>query len=445
MMRVAVVGAGLAGLSASLRLLDAGCHVTLLEARPSPGGRAFSYTDRSSGDTLDNGQHAMMGCYHATLRYLHRIDSDSGLHRLRGLSLDFRHSDGRSAVLRAGVLPHPLGMAQGFLNFGMLNVRARLGLLRAAMHLRRLKSGDIDLLHAVSAETWLKDLGQGCEAIGFFWTPVVLATLNAQPGQVSAGYLAIVLKAMFLADASASDLLLPAAGLSDLLIDPAISSLKTSGADIHLHKVVEYIDAETGCVSALRCSDGLDIKCDAVVSTIPPWSLQGLLAASGLCANLQAVLARFIASPIISVHVWLKRDPQIGLMTGTFGTMIQWLFSKGRSDDGTWKISCTISAADALDTLTQEELRALTTKELLQLIPSLCEDDIVRVLPLRERRATFVPEPGLDAVRPGSCTETRGLYLAGDWTATGLPATIEGAVLSGEMAAQAVIQDSAME
>ena len=190
-------------------------------------------------------------------------------------------------------------------------------------------------------------------------------------------------------------------------------------------------------VVGVMFADGSELACDTLVLALPPWSLNAVLERADLCEDLRRVLPRFKPSPIISAHVWLARDPLLAPMTGTLGTTVQWLFNKGRSRDASWRISCTISAAAALDGASPDELRGLVTKELLPLL-SLKPTDILRIVPIRERRATFLPEPGLDSVRPGAATSVGGLFLAGDWTATSLPATIEGAVLSGELAAAAV-------
>ena len=440
MKHVVVVGAGLTGLSAALQLADQGCRVTLVEARGAAGGRTFSFDDRITGDTLDNGQHALMGCYHATLRYLDRIGSTSRLQRLRGLSLEFRHVDGREASLRAGWLPHPLGLVQGILRYRMLNWRSRAALLRVALTLRGITPHALAELDSITAEEWLHSLGQNDDALEYFWTPVVLATLNALPRQASANLLAVVLITIFLSDEESADMLLPDAGLSDVLIEPAITALRVAGAMILTRHPIVGIETTERKVRSVRCANGTELACAAVVSALPPWALARILQSNGMCDELLPVLRRFRPASIVSLHVWLSRDPGIAAMTGALGTTLQWLFDKGRSLDGSWRISCTVSAAEGLEHCSSDELRAIVKKELPPLL-SIRPTDILRIVPLHERRATFLPEPGLTALRPHSATEVVGFYLAGDWIATGLPATIESAVLSGERAAAALMSD----
>jgi hydroxysqualene dehydroxylase len=438
MSKVIVLGAGLAGLSAALRLTDSGHDVTILEARPHAGGRAFSYADELSGDVLDNGQHVMMGCYSATLRYLERIGSGGLIRRFPGLSLAFRHGDGGRSELRAGALPGSLGLLQGVLRFGMLTFQDRVGIVRAMLSLRLLSREDAAALHAVDCSTWLASLGQSKRAMDCFWTPVVLATLNAEPGQASAGYLVTVLRAIFFTGTASSDMLLPDVGLSELLVRPALERLSDNGARVALHHPVACLDFSGEKVSGVRTRSGEILHADAVVSAVAPWSLARLLPDSAVVHRLRDTLQLFKPSPILSVHVWLRCDPGIEGMTGALGTLIQWLFPKGKSAEGSWRISCTISASDGSHGATVEEIRAMVRRELPLLIPGLSEQDIIRILPLHERRATFRPSPGIEQLRPRQKTDIQALYLAGDWTATSLPATIEGAIVSGELAALAV-------
>jgi hydroxysqualene dehydroxylase len=442
MSHVIVLGAGLAGLSAALKLSDAGHDVTVLEARPQAGGRAFSFTDGSSCDVLDNGQHVMMGCYSATLRYIDHIGSAEMIRRFPGLSLAFRHADGGRAELRAGALPGAPGLLQGVLRFGLLSVRDRIGIVRAMVSLRLLGGESAAALHDKDCATWLTSLGQSERAMECFWTPVVLATLNATPAQASAGYLYTVLRAVFFSGSGSSDMLLPDVGLSELLVRPALKRLSGAGARVALHNPVECIELRKDRVIGVRMKNGEMLHSDAVISAVAPWSLARLLPDSPVLDNLRGSLDRFKPSPILSTHVWLRRDPGIACMTGALGTAIQWLFQKGKSADGSWRISCTISASDAMNGSSADDIRALLTHELPLLIPGLSERDILRILPLHEKRATFRPEPGIEYLRPRQRTDIPRLYLAGDWTATSLPATIEGAILSGELAAAAVHEEA---
>lgn len=439
MKRVAIVGGGLAGLAAAVHAQAAGAEVSLFEARNRLGGRCFSVTDRESGVAIDNGQHALMGCYHATLRYLRLCGAEHLLDRLQGLSLQMRHVDGRVAQLTAGALPPPFGPAMAFLRYGMLRPMDRLRILRVALTLRFMNEGGLRTLDALSAEDWLRSLGQGEEAIAYFWAPVVLATLNADIREASAYLLAVVLRAVFLTDARAMDILLPRAGLSDVLIEPARSLLEQGGVRIVAGNAVQALLMDHGRVVGLRDAGGVEQVADAVILAVAPWHCAKLLGGLPIAAPLLQVAGHFHPSPILSAHLWLRRDPGVAIMTGGLGGALQWVFGKGTDASGNTRISCTISAAAAWERASQQELRDMIVRELLRLYPSLSEQDVLRVVPLLEHRATFLPSPGMEAVRPSAETSIGGLYLAGDWTATSLPATIESAVLSGERAVAAML------
>jgi squalene-associated FAD-dependent desaturase len=441
-----VAGGGLAGLAAALRLSRSpNVSVTLCEAAPALGGRARSFLDRQSGLEIDNGQHVLMGCYRATLAYLAEAEeSASALQRLRGLALPFLHTDGRRARLQAGGLPHPLSLAQAFLRYRMLSFSGRLRILRVALRLRSLGKAQLDRLDAISASQWLRSCGQGTEEIAFFWRPVILATMNTEAEAASAKLLAVVLREIFLGDAEAADMLLPTVGLSALLVDPVRRTLESRGVRILTGTAVTAIDlsGETGTgndgeaaptVTGVRCGE-TDLPADAVILAVPPWAIARLLPAIDT--------GSFSPSEILSVHVWTRRDLGRAPMTGLLGTTLQWVFFKGETGPGEFHYSCTVSAAAGDETSDEPALRRLLLRELQLLDPALRDDDITRILPIREKRATFVPKPGLDALRPGTRTAVAGLFLAGDWTDTGLPATIEGAIRSGNTAAEGVLSDS---
>lgn len=473
-----IVGGGLAGLSAALALSSSGIRITLLERAPMLGGRCRSFRDRWSGDDIDNGQHVLMGCYTATLRYLaeagvnigekdapvlhppnidaHRAGASAPLlQRLRGLALPFRHTDGKSAWLRAGGAPHPLSFVQAFLRYDLLPLPARLGIVRTALRLRKLSLSALRELDAYSAEDWLRSCKQGTEAIELFWRPVILATMNTEPAAASAKLLVVVLREIFLADADAADILLPTVGLSQLLIDPVRKTLEVRGAQIRTGVAVTAIET-------CRISDGrMEVAgvraderyaADSVILAIAPWACDHIstldrdssVEARGGIAQYTLPDAlpwhRFTPSEILSIHVWTTRTLGEAPMTGLLGTTLQWVFYKGRSRDQSWHYSCTVSAANGQETSDPVALRALVLCELRLLNPELTADDILHILPVREKRATFVPAPGMEKFRPLPETSVQGLFFAGDATATGLPATIEGAVRSGFAAAEAVLR-----
>ncbi|MBR9978068.1 MAG: FAD-dependent oxidoreductase [Bacteroidetes bacterium] len=427
---------------------------------------------------MDNGQHVLMGCYKATLRYLTEAGVNIGendaprlhpphthahraaapvplLQRMRGLALPFRHANGNSAWLRAGGGPHPLSLVQAFLRYDLLPLPARLGIMRTALRLRWLSHSALQNLDAYSAEDWLRRCAQGKEAIALFWRPVILATMNTEPADASAKLLIVVLREIFFAGAEAADILLPTVGLSQLLIEPVRQTLEARGARIRTGvaaTAVETYSISDGRLAVAGVQADERYAADSVVLAVAPWACDKIATVdrdSSVAVRggiVQWILPdslswrRFIPSEILSIHVWTTRSLGEAPMTGLLGTTLQWVFYKGRSRDASWHYSCTVSAASGQETTDPVVFRALLLKELRLLNPELAVDDILHILPVREKRATFVPAPGMEQFRLLPQTSVQGLFVAGDATATGLPSTIEGAVRSGVVAAEAVLR-----
>ncbi len=432
MSRAIVIGGGVAGLAAAVALTERGAAVTLFEARPHTGGRAFSFHDRATDVDIDNGQHLVMGCCTATLSLLRTIGSDGLLARVDPMRIPFLHADGRRAELRPGALPHPLNLVQGFLGYRMLGVVERLAVLRVAASLRLASARTIDALDGVAAANWLAAHGQRAAALDLLWRPIVLATMNADVHEVSAKLFAVVLREIFLGRADGSALLLATRPLSDIFAHPALDWLRARGAEVHLHRAVERVLVTDGCAAGVVDAGGILHAADLVVSTVPHDACRALMRRSGL-EGVVGGSERLHAAPIVSVHVWSTTRITAEAMTGLLGTRVQWVFDKGSVGD-LHHVSCTISAATGEEYEDPVQVESFVRKELCRVYPHLRGEDIVRVKVIRERRATFLPAPGLEGVRPATQTSVPGLLLAGDWTATGLPATIEGAVRSGFVA-----------
>jgi squalene-associated FAD-dependent desaturase len=437
---VAIIGGGTAGLAAALRLVSAGVKVRLYEARHIAGGRTFSVPDPESGMEVDNGQHLLMGCYRDTLRYLADAGGAAGLRHLPRLRIPFLHTDGRKGTLAAGALPPPLGHALAFLRYSLLDWPAKRAVLSLALHLRTLRIDSIPELDEISAESWLRGRRQTDSAVEALWEPVILATMNTTADRASAAVFVRVLREIFLGSAGASSLLLPERGLSRVLVDPALARISERGGEVFFGRAVRSLRAE-GDAIRLQFRDGGGEQAASVLCAVPPWKLGDVLASSELLPGIRRILPHFEPSSILSVHFWTDRPVTNEPMTGLLGGTLQWLFAKGRDTSGMHMYSCTVSAPGALIEQDGQVIGDLLGAELMRSVPGFDAGGIRRVLPLRERRATFVPRPGLDAVRPAARTPVRGLYLAGDWTATGLPATIEGAVRSGHLAADAILTD----
>jgi squalene-associated FAD-dependent desaturase len=338
-----------------------------------------------------------------------------------------------------GSLPHPLGLAQAFFGYRFLALQERVRLLHTALPLRVLEEKDLAPLDDISAGQWLRRCKQSANAIAALWQPIVLATMNTDVEQASARLLVVVLGEMFMGGAAASALWLPGAGLSELFADPARVFLERHHADVHLHAPVKRIDpSDSGATVTL--ADGSAHDARSVVAALPPWDLAGVFDDAVFPAELKFHTAQFVPSPIVSIHVWSRTEFTTQPITGLLGTTLQWVFAKGKNADGLFRYAITVSAASGLLEMDERAITRMVEKELRVLYPALRDGDIARMKIIRERAATFAPLPGMERHRPGAESGMPGVFLAGDWTNTGLPATIEGAVRSGESAAASALE-----
>jgi squalene-associated FAD-dependent desaturase len=435
--RVAVIGGGLAGITAALHCVDAGCQVTVFESRPQLGGLTHSF---SRGDlNVDNGQHVFLRCctsYRALLRRLGVADRVELQPRLAIPVCS--PSAGAPVWLRRTALPAPLHLAASLLQYRPLNTVERVRFALAAVALRR-----VDPTSKATDEqnfgTWLRQHGQSDHAISALWELVGIATLNSRADQASLSLAATVFQEGLLTDASAADIGWSLVPLRELHGDPALTCLAAAGAQVRTNATVRGIEPVGGGWQ-ITTDDGITTA-DQVILAVPPAAAEQLLptgsvpAAPGWSQRLGSV-------PIINVHVVLDR-PVLGepFIAGV-DTPVQWVFDRtaqSRLRHGQY-IAVSLSAADDLVNTPTADLRSQFLPELTALLPRMRGAQVRDFFVTRERHATFRPAPGSAALRPSAVTAARGLFLAGAWTATGWPATMEGAARSGAAAATALLE-----
>ena len=444
-----IVGGGVAGLTAAIALAKQGVFVRLIEEKPNCGGRAYSFTDRETNDQLDNGQHLLAGCYYSFLHFLREIGTEQKILRPKKLRLPFKHRDGREAELKVDFLPHPFGLVGAILRYSILSVRERLAVLRFMIRLRFVSEADLDELDEISVLEWLRSEKQSQHTIECFWNVIALATLNADAAYSSAKLFAIVVKQMFLSSARASTLLAPTVSLSELYVDNALALLKRYNGEVILHNGVRKIIWQDNKICGLLLRDGTLLETSAVIFAIPPVKLQKLIPIEWQQDEPFDALHRFQFSEIASYHVWSKTRITEEPMTGFLGSPLQWIFSKGKSQDGNWLYSCVISSAQSQKAQTQSAADDASCEMIIQTLrdfyPHITRNTITKIVAIREKSATFLPLPMMESARPGVHTAFDNAYLAGDWTATHLPATLEGAARSGYQAAEAFMKGNRKE
>ncbi len=458
---VIVIGGGLSGLSAAVELSSRGQKILLLEQKPHLGGRTYSYLDRTTGDVVDNGQHLMMGCYHETRRYLNIIGSTHLASLQKNLHIEFIHPRNGRSVLACPPLPAPLHVLVGLLRLDTIPFADRLKLLRVGLPL--VFGTDEKKLAVLTVDEWLKQLKQNGMNRKYLWDIIAIGTLNDHPDTVSALLFYRVLRAAFLGKKENSSLLIPRVGLSELLVDPAVEFIQRHGGHVRTNAGVERFEIDRGRIKGVWVGRK-KLEAHAYISAVPWYAFSSLLTpqlhyspplsrltTSGLRrASITPVEAfsRFESSPIITINVWLDREVMKQEFVAVLDRTVQWVFNKSRIIGllDQWSnrlkrqyLSCVISGAKEYLSWSKEKMMAMVMEELRSLFPDARSANVLHSVVIKEKRATFSPRPEVEPYRPSSTTDYSNLFLAGDWTDTGYPATIEGAVLSGRRAAEATL------
>jgi len=441
--RVAVVGGGLAGIAAALRLAEAGVRVTLIETRGKLGGRATSFVDPRNGAVLDNCQHVVMGCCTNLLDLYDRLGVLDSIEWQS--STWWADPPGPPVELRPGWPPAPLHLAPSFRRFSVLDPRERRAVGRAMWRLIRMGFAGRERWRGRTFGDFLKEMVQPERAIERFWQPVVVSACNLPIERVDAGAAMQVFQEGFLGSKFASAMGLSRVPLVELY-DPAHELLARQGGELRLGVSAKALAFDRDRVTGVITDEGV-VPANAIVAALP-WDRLAKLCSESLRAadrRLQRLDA-FAPSPILGVHLFFDRPilPTPNLVLP--GRAVHWLFDKGRSESGHHHLHAVISAADAWMELDEAEIARRVIADIEWAIPESIPCAPVEVRSVKERRATFAMIPGIDSKRPGAAPDLvglgsgcRNLYLAGDWCRTGWPATMEGAVRSGYAAAAAIV------
>jgi squalene-associated FAD-dependent desaturase len=456
-----VVGGGLAGITAALRLSDAGLAVTLVEGRPRLGGLAFSF---QRGDLMvDNGQHVFLRCCTAYRGLVGRLGANDKVTLQRRLGLPVldaaqhkrRTSEPLLGTLSRTALPVPLHLALSLARYPYLSSLERRRVVRATLALRRLDLDD-PALDDRSFGDWLRRYGQSPRALQALWDLVGVATLNATADQVSLALAAKVFKTALLSEPGAADIGWANVPLGEIHHAAALEALRRGGVDVQLRaRAVELKSAEVSDTDALSGGEharhvvkvdgerGLDggqlLRADVVVLAVPQDAAADLLPPDSLTD--QERIRSLGTLPILNVHVIYDRKVLGRPFVAAIGTPIQWVFDRtghsrlAEQQPNAQYIALSQSAAGDEIGLPAAELRARYLPELERLLPAARGAAVLDFFVTRERTATFDPAPGTARIRPGTRTRIQGLLLAGSWTSTGWPATMESAVRSGHYAA----------
>ncbi len=454
---VAIAGGGLAGLAAACALADSGLRVTLFERRPYLGGRASSYEHPGTGEVVDNCQHVLFRVCTNLVEFYHRIGVEDQIRWYDDMT--FIEPGGRTSLMHGSPLPAPLHTAPSFLGFPFLGIKDKLAISRAIAALTLTAQPDT----GKSFLQWCHEHGQAETAIERFWKPILVSALSEDLDLISVSSAAQVIRES-IQSPTARHMGVPAIPLTDLY-NKAGDYIRRRGGEIHLRASLETFSTNSNHVSLRIASQ--EESFDYLVLALPFNAVDRVLPKTPDSAPLREKLTHFESCPITGIHLWFDRQITDLDHAVLLDRTIQWMFHKSRllttrssaaaekalngrgfsravvapvekgalAPEGSY-IELVVSASKSLIDKSRAEIVDLALKEVREFFPRAREATLVKSTVIKEVHATYSPRPGLDAHRPSQSTAWPRVFLAGDWTATGWPATMEGAVRSGYLAAQ---------
>lgn len=443
-----MLGGGLAGLAASVALADAGWRVRLFEQRPFLGGRATSYV-LPGGEHIDNCQHVTLGCCTNLADFYRRVGSAE---RIKFFDkLVFLDPQGRRGLMRAGLLPAPFHMAGSFAAFAPLSLADKFSIARAMLAILRSRGSpqDASAPEGVSMLAWLERHKQTPRAIARFWRVVLVSALDEELDRTDARFGIDVFWKAFLSNARGYRMGVPVVPLAELY-DGCRQAIERQGGEVQSRAPVRALRVENGGIAGAAFDGGRVETADAYVLAVPHTAAFELLGPSAADSDEGlAHISKIKSSPITGVHFWFDRRVMDEPFLTLLDTTTQWIFNKtalyGAANDGSGQgtgqyLQLVISASYDLLQKPRQEIVDLCLKEVQHALPRALGAQLLKATVIKEAAATFSPEPGVDRWRPRQETRIGRLFLAGDWTRTGWPATMEGAVRSGYLAAEAVLR-----
>jgi squalene-associated FAD-dependent desaturase len=454
---VIVIGGGLAGLAAGVALAEAGWRVQLFEQRPFLGGRATSYV-LPDGEHVDNCQHVTFGCCTNLEDFYRRVGASDKIKFFNGLLL--LDPQGRRGEMSPGILPAPFHLTGSFLTFSPLALKDKLCIARAFSDI--LFGGghtsDLDEPGGISMLEWLRRRKQTPAAIRRFWRTVLVSALSEELDHIDARYGVQVFWKAVLSNRQGSRMGVPQVALADLY-NGCRAAIVAKGGEVILRSPLRKIAMEEGAVSSAGFDNERQERADAYIFALPHDTMDELLPAEA--KKLEPSLGglhNIKDAPITGVHFWFDRSVMTEPFISLLDTTTQWIFNKSAlhpMTNGTGNANCgpetgapenvqylqlVISASHDLLQKPRQEIIDECLREVRHALPAAREANLTKATVIKEAAATFSPEPGVDRWRPKQQTRIRNMFLAGDWTDTGWPATMEGAVRSGYLAAEAILK-----
>lgn len=422
--KVIVIGCGFAGLTAAAYLTKNNYKVTLLEASPKLGGRAYSFLDKETNTILDNGQHILMGCYYETLNFLSLIKASENFYFQKRLVVNFVKEEFNVLSLKSFPVFHPFNLLVALLRYKAINFSERMSLIKVFL---KLPFYSVKKLSQMNVKKWLEEENQSKNVQDSFWRILAVGSLNTSLEKASAKIFVDILRQIFLTGKKAATIVLPKYGLSESYCKNAEDFIRNNGGEIILSTAANKLVLKSNMVSEIHTSNKMYTDFDFVISTIPAFAISRIID-----EKFQINIPEFTYSSILNIHLWIKDKSFPEGFYGLINSPIHWVFNKGIY------LNIVISDADDLVNKSDEELMKVVKSEIKRFF-LLDPESISSYKIIKEKRATFIPSNEILDKRPQQQTKIKNLVLAGDWIDTGLPSTIESAVKSGRMAADIIL------
>jgi len=422
--KVIVIGGGFAGLSAAAYLAKNNFKVTLLEASPKLGGRAYSFVYKETDTIIDNGQHILMGCYQETLNFLKLIGASNNFFFQKRLEVNFIKEGFKILPLKNIPLFYPFNLIFGLLNYRAINFKDRSHLLKVFLKLPFYSSEEFSNLNI---KKWLETEGQSQETQDAFWKILAVGALNTSIEKASAKIFVDILKQIFLSGSKASTIVLPKFGLSESYVKNAQDYIRQNGGEVHLSESAAKFILKYSRIVEIQTDKKSYSDFDIVVSAVPSLALAKILN-----DEVKIELPDFEYSTILNIHIWLKKNIIPDGFFGLINSPLHWIFNKRTY------LNIVISDANNYANMSDEEIIEIVKSEMKKFF--LLEPELISNYKIiKEKRATFIPSKEILGKRPSQKAKIANLFLSGDWVDTGLPSTIESAVKSGRVAADLIV------
>jgi zeta-carotene desaturase len=437
--KVLVIGGGIAGIAASVKLASQGYPVTLIEKGPRLGGRAYSFYDDSIGSWVDNCQHILMGCCR-NLKELYRLTGSEDKITWQD-SYYFYYPGKGIKTLGSSPLPAPFQLLPAFLKLDALSLKDRLNIGRIMAYILNVNPEHYSKWDNISIKDWFISRHVSEDSIKLFWEPILVSALNDNLDNLPVSYVFKTIKWGFLGKDGDWKMGVPSVTFYELYHEDILTYLTRRNSDVRLQTPVKEILLEEKQVKGVLLANGSIIKSDVIISALPMDKLASLIKEE---TSIMMNLAHYEFSPIMGIHLWFNRVIMDIPHLNFPGHFIHWIFNKNplasKNKPDNQYLSIVISACQDIMHLSKTEIINQALNEITQVFPEAEKAQLIHSLIIREPRATFRLMALQDFYRPGPISGIKGLILAGDWTDTGWPATMESAALSGFSAADMILQ-----